>query len=153
MADENDLSPPNIMGRLAARVNLLAEVPDDAPCFRPGPRSDEILMALAVLAGDTSAAAALADEIVEKHGRVNRTFSDGDDIVAFYEGKIRELSDECVYMVGQRSAKEGAKETVGEALRNSLMKVIRAQVLGPYILDHLADLAAQSQESHEDHGQ
>ncbi len=148
MADVNYRIPPNIMDRMAARVNLLAEIPDNAPCFRPGPRSDEILMALAVLAGDTSAAAALADEIVEKHGRVNRTFSDCDDIVAFYEGKIRELSDECVYMIGQRSAKEGAKEPVGEFLRNSLMKAIRAQVLGPYILDHLA---SQSQESRETH--
>jgi hypothetical protein len=49
--------------RIVRCVNLLAAVPDDAPCFRPT-KSDAVQLAIAVLSGDETAAAALADEVV-----------------------------------------------------------------------------------------
>lgn len=52
--------------RIANCVNLLAQVPDDAPAFHAR-KSDEVQLALAVLQGDYGAAAALADEIISKH--------------------------------------------------------------------------------------
>jgi hypothetical protein len=64
-------SDPIIMSGMVMRrtrcETLLKQVPDDAPCFTQHFRSDEVSMALAVLAGDMTAAAALADEIIAKH--------------------------------------------------------------------------------------
>lgn len=64
----NDAISEATARRIVACVNLLADVPDDAPCFRTGVRSNEdaarIGLALAVLRGDHAAAAMLADEVV-----------------------------------------------------------------------------------------
>jgi len=57
---------PNAAKRIAACINLLAQVPDDAACFQQY-KSDETQLALAVLAGDHGAAAALADEVISKY--------------------------------------------------------------------------------------
>lgn len=51
--------------RVVACINLLAHVSDEAPAFFPR-KSDEVQLALAVLAGDHGAAAALADLVTEK---------------------------------------------------------------------------------------
>lgn len=48
-------------------VDLLRDVPDEAPCFSPrGRETDEVRLALAVLAGEYGAAAPLIDVLMEK---------------------------------------------------------------------------------------
>lgn len=120
-------------------LTLLDKVPDDAPCFSSVTgRSDTVNMALAVLAGDMQAAAALADSITERHGRLDRTFHAGEDVVAFYEEKIAELAEECIERVkvlwGTLKADQvkATFKTLEAFARDALMSIIQSKTLGPF---------------------
>lgn len=67
--DYKPVCHPATRDRIVRCVNLLQLVPDDAPCFRNKFQSDEVLLALSVLAGDHGSAACLADEIITKYTR------------------------------------------------------------------------------------